>query len=335
MKTEPDRSVTGRSEGGGKRVASNPFLFAVGCPRSGTTLLQRMLNAHPDLAVAYDTLFIPRVLRDDSDPDPLVSPEMIQRLKNFARFQRFGFGEDFLDNEAFCGMRFSQFVTRVYDEFALMHQKPFGGEKSPGYVRHMLKLHELFPWARFVHLIRDGRNVALSLMDWGDRQERLRGAAAKYALWDECPAAVCALWWEYKALRGRRDSDKMNADAYVEVHYEHLVSDSEQQLRILCDFLGLEFSSAMSNYHEGKTRSRPGLSAKAAWLPPTRGLRDWRTTMKPDDLEIFEALAGDSLERFGYERSCDSISASVQEKAEQYRLCWRERRRQNPKSEHV
>ena len=64
-------------------------------------------------------------------------------------------------------------------------------------------------------------------------------------------------------------------------------------------------------YHEGKTKSNPGLSAKTAWLPPTSGLRDWRSEMEERDLAVFETIAGDMLTELGYERADDSFSPEV------------------------
>ena len=70
----------------------------------------------------------------------------------------------------------------------------------------------------------------------------------------------------------------------------------------LCAFLGLEFDDAVVRFHEGRTRTGPGISAKHAWLPPTPGLRDWRAQMSRDAVERVEAAAGDLLDELGYER---------------------------------
>jgi hypothetical protein len=91
---------------------------------------------------------------------------------------------------------------------------------------------------------------------------------------------------------------------YREVAYEALVADAPHECRGIAPFLGLEYDDAMCRFHEGRTRDAVQRSAKKAWLPPTRGLRDWRSQMAPDDVELFEAAAGDLLQRLGYERAC-------------------------------
>lgn len=98
------------------------------------------------------------------------------------------------------------------------------------------------------------------------------------------------------------------------------------ELEKICQFIGLSFSSAMLHYHEGKVITRPGKTAKSAWLPPTKGLRDWRTQMSHRDLQLFEALAGDLLEKLGYQRGVDTIPTEIQELAKKCEKDWIEER---------
>jgi hypothetical protein len=77
---------------------------------------------------------------------------------------------------------------------------------------------------------------------------------------------------------------------YREVRYEDLVAGPRATVESLCLFLELPFAPETLAYHVGRQREEPGLSAKKAWLPPTRGLRDWRTQMSERDAAVFEAL---------------------------------------------
>ena len=178
---------------------TNPLLFVVGCQRSGTTMLQRMLDAHPMLAVAYDSLFIPRVLRGESAGfDPPLTDEVVDLTRTHPRFGRLGLSDEAVARAAAGARVYSEFVTAIYDELARAHSKPHAGEKSPGYCRHLLTLHSLLPWTKIVHLIRDGRDIALSIRDWGK-------GAAKLDLWKTEPIAAGALWWRRDVTRGCRD----------------------------------------------------------------------------------------------------------------------------------
>src|SRR5262245_1033117 len=130
----------------------NPYVFVVGCPRSGTTLLQRMLDNHPQLAVANDTHFIPQVIRDYSKRvDPPLTPELVEAVRQYKRFPRLGLTDGAVSRAASEGGTYGEFVSRLYSEFAAMHGKRLGGEKTPDFVRKLPRLHGVFPWARIVH----------------------------------------------------------------------------------------------------------------------------------------------------------------------------------------
>jgi len=120
-------------------------------------------------------------------------------------------------------------------------------------------------------------------------------------------------------LAGREDARRIGIDGYLETRYEELVAGPEAELRTIAVFLALEYSSTMANFYVGKTRSKTTLSAKSAWLPPTPGLRDWRTSMPERDLVCFEALAGDLLEQLGYVRAVPSIPKKELVRASQLR----------------
>ncbi len=295
----------------------NPHLFVVGCLRSGTTLLQRMLDSHSLLAVGYDCHFIPQALRGmPPDGDPALTPALIDRVRQEPRFARLGLPDTAPDEAARTARTYSEFVSAIYTAFGRLHGKPLAGEKAPGYCRHLPLLHTLFPWARVLHLYRDGRDIALSVLDWGKGPAKLELAA-------EEPVAAAALWWRRDVLVGRRHGAALSG-MYREVCYESLVGDPRATLQGVASFLDLPFDEAMLGFHEGKTRYKPGRSAKASWLPPTQGLRDWRQQMSARDVELFEALAGDVLGALGYELAAGRISRPVEMTAQRCRRWWAE-----------
>ena len=121
---------------------------------------------------------------------------------------------------------------------------------------------------------------------------------------------------------GRRHGGELGPAKYREVSYEELVAHPEETLRDLAAFLELPFAPEMLAYHEGKTRYKLGLSAKKAWLPPTPGLRNWRTQMAERDVELFEAIAGDLLSALGYERAFNTVSPKIATVAERCEKWW-------------
>lgn len=300
----------------------NPYVFIVGCARSGTTLLQRMLDAHPQMAIIHETLWIPRFVSERRGVvrDGLVTPDLIPALIEHPRFPRLEMEPS--DLQAVLGSletpTYSAFVTGIFDLFGRGRGKSIVGDKSPAYIRHIRMLARLWPQARFIHIIRDGRDVALSVMSWRKREH----AAGRFAIWADDPVTTSALWWKRKILAGREGAGKLDARVYEETLYEKLVVDPEGEIRRLSDFLGVPFDGAMLRFHEGRMRTEPGLSAKSAWLPPTPGLRDWRKDMPAEDVERFEAAAGDLLEELGYQRAVPRPSARALSDAERMRAAF-------------
>ncbi|MGR8978726.1 MAG: sulfotransferase family protein [Gammaproteobacteria bacterium] len=296
----------------------NPCVFVVGCPRSGTTLLQRMLDNHPQLAVANDSHFIPRLPDLINSTDPVLTPEIVEWTRNYHRFRRLDLSDATVEHAASQSQTYSDFISALYTEYGRRRGKPLAGEKTPDYVRSLPLLHALFPGAKMIHIIRDGRDVALSTLQWAHAEK----GPGKYALWKEEPVAVCALWWEWQVGSGLRDREKLGEDFYREAGYEELIGRPEKVLRDLCDFMNFPFAPEMLAYHEGKASYKPGLSAKKAWLPPTTGLRNWRTEMPTRELALFEALAGDLLSTLGYERNIDSFPSDIIDTASRCRQWW-------------
>ncbi len=318
MITPSETEPAALKENEGRHPGRNPYLFVAGCPRSGTTLLQRMLDHHPLLAVANDSHFIPRVIEDvPIGIDPPLTPDLVQKVREYHRFYRLGLSAAEVDQAAAQASSYAAFVGELYSAFGRRHGKPLAGEKTPDFVRSLPRLNRLFPWAKIVHIIRDGRDVALSTLEWA-REDTGPG---KLALWHEEPVAVCALWWRWQ-VSGRRDGQALGPARYDEVSYEELVTRPELVLCDLAAFLEVPFALEMARYHEGKVRNDPGLSAKKAWLPPTPGLRDWRVQMVGRDLELFEALAGDLLAELGYERGAGTLSPAIRVVADRCQTWW-------------
>jgi hypothetical protein len=287
----------------------NPYLFIVGCPRSGTTLLRRMVDAHPRIAITRETHWIPEVIRRGRGVDLAgrATPELPAVLEAHPKFGTLGIDREELERLASERPSYAAFVQALFDWYGAARGKHLVGDKTPGYVREIRLLHDLFPHARFVHLLRDGRDVCLSALGWERKAEQLR---RRFPTWDEAPVATAALWWRWHVMQGHQSGRGLEPGLYLELRYEALVADPEGECRRLCDFLGVVFDPAMVRFHEGRTRFEPGLSAKRAWLPPTPGLRDWRGQMPHEQVEEFEAAAGDALEALGYPRAVPAPAAS-------------------------
>jgi Sulfotransferase family len=297
----------------------NPYVFIVGGTRSGTTLLQRMVDAHPDLAVIHETHWIPRFYEEriGLTPGGMVTTELVAKLLDDRRFGKLGIAREDLEGliPRDGPISYADYVTRIFDLYGEARGKRSVGEKTPSYVRNLPTLHRLWPTARFVHLIRDGRDVFLSMINW----KRANRAVGRFAAWTRDPVSASAFWWKWHVRLGREAAAGLGQDLYREVRYEALVADPAGECTKLCTFLGLPYADTMLEFHEGRTKTKPGLDAKRAWLPITRGLRDWRSEMRTEDLERFEAAAGDLLDELGYERAFLNPGPQVLEHATELR----------------
>jgi hypothetical protein len=191
---------------------------------------------------------------------------------------------------------YSSFVTGVFDLYGRVRNKRLVGDKTPRYARWIPTLHGLWPEARFVHLIRDGRDTCLSILNW----KKADRALGRFAPWSEDRVTTAALWWEWHVRAAREAGASLGPKLYHEVRYESLVSRPAEECARLCEFLDLPYDDAMVRFHEGRERADPDLDAKKGWRPVTRGLRDWRSHMPVEDVERFEAAAGDLLAKLGY-----------------------------------
>ncbi len=298
------------------RKTTNPYVFLVGSPRSGTTMLKRMVNAHPLLAITRETHWIPRFYEKQKGvtAEGHVTEKLVDLLFEHHRFDQMKIKRRTLLKivREQSDLTYASLVGQIFDHYGRRKNKPLVGDKTPTYVRKLPILHQLWPAARFVHLIRDGRDVWLSMRQW----RMAAKSAGKFPSWNVDPLITTALWWKALVGMGRRDGREIGNSQYCEFKYEQLVAQPDIECRKLAHFLDLPHVEAMERYYEGRSQPDAQLSTNAAWLPPTPGRRDWRTQLKDKDIEKFEAAAGDLLENLGYKRRCPRISQQVREEVE-------------------
>jgi sulfotransferase family protein len=158
-------------------------------------------------------------------------------------------------------------------------------------------LERLFPEALFVHLIRDGRDAAVSFLGMPEGIVTKTWAHPR-------SAADFACEWRAQVKGARELGRRVGPARYLEVRYEDLVADASAQLERICSFAGLPFEPGMLDY-VGRTDAAAKPHQRSLERPPTPGLRDWRNEFRPEDVAAFETGAGDLLGELGYELSSD------------------------------
>jgi hypothetical protein len=271
------------------------------------------VDAHPQVAVTHEQDWIANFFRKRTGltPDGQVTPKLVTRLLQHKRFPKLRVGREDLERLLGSGpaISYAAFVTGILDLYGKSRGKRLVGDKCPSYVLAIPSLHALWPGAKFIHLIRDGRDVCLSLLDW-DKPDRL---TARFVRSAEDRVSTSALYWKWLVQAGREAGRSLGPERYYEIRYEALLADALGECARLCAFLGVPYTAAMLRFHERRRRNEPGLGAKAAWLPITPGLRDWRGQMPPGQLERFEAAAGDLLNELGYPRAYPRPRPEIQQ----------------------
>jgi hypothetical protein len=249
-----------------------------------------MLDAHPDLAMAPESHFIPGLIQEEDrylSSGVLDHRTLVSNLGNVEEFKRLdldiGRLVQELDRRPVPSM--ADFVRFIFRSYASKHGKRRYGDKTPRYVLHLPLIADAFPEARFVHLIRDGRDIALSMLarrvDW---------------MWKD--VHECAVNWRRRVERGREAGAALGS-RYLEVRYEALVERPNEVLECISDFAHLPFDKAMLDF---RGLGSGGRTHENTTRPVTPKLRDWRTEMKRSDVIVFERIAGRALDSHGYER---------------------------------
>jgi hypothetical protein len=285
-------------------MAAPPMPFIVGAPRSGTTLLRLMLDAHSAVAIPAETHFLFEAVRLESRGNPL-RRELYDTIVHARQWNDFhlegaGFWEELCRIQPFD---LSSGIRCFYRMYAERFGKRRYGEKTPMYGTLISVLSELLPEARFIHLIRDGRDVVVSNVEvwWGNRAN-----VADYAKW----------WLDAVREIRRQGTGRAN---YLELRYEDLVEKPEETLKSACEFLDLSFEPAMLNYYRaaagrlaemGDIRHTDGrLLSRELRLsthphiasPPDRSRAGrWQEVLSREEREVVQSIAGEMLHSLGY-----------------------------------
>ncbi len=285
-----------------------PVPFIVGVGRSGTTMLRLMLDAHPDLTIPPETHFVPDLI--DAIQTGASRDKAVETMTAVRQWGDLGIEpEEVLERwRALDEFAPGPALRSFYAIYTERQGKPRWGDKTPIYVKNMLRIESALPEARFIHVIRDGRDVALS------RWKRTLGDK------EPAPAAQVAEGWQRRIRRAQRQGAKLNH--YLELRYEDLVTDTEPNLRRIAEFLELDWDPVMMRYYEhaaermsemardlppvdGKP-TRPGAERMEAHAmtqkpPDPSAMYRWKEKMSPEDIAAFDAAAGELLNELGYE----------------------------------
>jgi sulfotransferase family protein len=241
---------------------AGPPLFLVGAERSGTTLLRLMLDHHPRIAFQFEFELAVDHLSDGSDwPDVA---EYLRKMRLDRIFVQSGY-------EADPSLAYPALVRSFLEQWRAARGKPLVGATIH---RHYSRILRVWPEARFIHICRDGRDVARSCVAMGWAGNAWTGIER----------------WLVAETEWSRTQSLVPAERRLEVNYERFIAEPEAVLRDVCAFVGVEFERAMFDYTKTSTYEYPDQKLASRW----------RQDMPPGDVQLVESRASELLVARGY-----------------------------------
>ncbi len=277
----------------------NPLIFIVGCDRSGTTLLRLMLNQHPKLYIPSESGFIPKLAHKRDEYGDFTQPyqrwffirdlQVSRATSMSSSFSIFGLSLEEADNAlaTTAPMSYPNAVSTLFRAAAQKKGKECWGDKTPKYIFDMNHLTDLFPKAKFVHVIRDGRDVASSIIKLGWRNSFLQAAD----------------YWQERVQAGMLAGSILGKNKYYELRYEDLITNPDQALKSLCTWLDLEFVPQLLSHHESATEHVTNWKGHEMVKKPIDSSKVslWKRSLSRPQIADFESIGGTLLRELGYE----------------------------------
>jgi protein-tyrosine sulfotransferase len=262
-------------------VSHQSYIVVGGCGRSGTTLARVILDSHPDICCGPESSVF---LSDVVDLEKLQDKFKLDGDALLTAYQESHSRAEFID-------QFAKICCR-------MTGKSRWAEKTPRNVLHLEYLFARFPEARFVHMLRDGRDVACSLRTH-PRHRVVNGKLVPVKTWK--PMEECATRWRDSLLAAK---PFWNDSRLLTVRYEELVAEPRATISRLLEFVSEPWDDAVLAHHEAESEFRDATkfpqNPEALRPIGATAIGRWERDMTARDREAFKRLAGDLLVECGY-----------------------------------
>lgn len=287
----------------------NGPLFIVGNPRSGTTLLRLMLTSHSRLVIAPESGFITWWFNKygnwtiDSNSSRI--DQYLEDLQSSRRFEFWNLKSVELKKYILSvrPQNYSELIQAVYRRYNQTIDKgdAIWGDKNNHYLNHIDRLNSLFPNAKFLHIVRDGRDVATSY-------QKLEAIKDKVRLAPNLPSQIedIAHNWNNNVTKINNSFRTLGNDKRYTIKYEELVCDPETTLKCICEYLHLEFEINMLNFHLVNQKHELVPKDYLHWKGETynklntSAIGKYKTLLKEEEVKKFEKIALQSLKYFAY-----------------------------------
>jgi len=285
-------------------MSSPSLFFIIGRPRSGTTLLRFLFEAHPGVLVPPESPFILNLYRKYRNVTSW-NPETIREFCDDVYTQRY-FEKWLTDKEHLYQQlmekegrsSFQTMVRQVCLSYNSVFEKDdirWIGDKNPGYSLYVHRIHQLFPEAKIIHITRDYRDNYLSLTKVNF----------------EVPVVPLVVFrWKF-ALKRMWELKKHVPEQIFSIRYEDLVADPEHHFRDICRFIGIPYDPDVLSFYRKKSAIEKAYAGsdeiqqvhQSLFHPiSTRRINLWKSEMRAREIRIADLVAGKAAEKAGYER---------------------------------
>jgi len=286
-----------------QQVEKLPIFFILGRPRSGTTLMRTLFDAHPNVATPVECAFIINMKQKYGKITQWTKEDLegfYEDVQKHIKFDTWNIDLDRLKKDLLeCeGPNTFQNVCKVvyFDYISLFPKEEilWIGDKNPVYATYTPELLQLFPDAKFIHLIRDPRDNIISL---------------KNVDFEGPFTALLAYRWQHSARKLFHIKKKYPAQFYT-IRYEDLVSAPEKYYREMCDFLSIPYNDSVFDFYKKQDEAMKKFNVdkimkyhKSLFSPiNTSKVNLWKTQLPDKDIRITEFVSGRWIREYGYER---------------------------------
>lgn len=283
----------------------SPF-FILGNPRSGTTLLRLMLNSHSRIIVPPESGFMQwwhskyQGVSEEDLMNGSILNSIIKDVLSSKKIESWGieFNDLYditIENKP---KNYAEFCLSVYGLYGRKQNKidAFIGDKNNYYIHHLDTIGKIYPNAKYIHLVRDGRDVACSYIDI----DKLVTTSIYKPILSQNVDDIAIEWKNNinKIDKFLSDKDSIN------LRYEDLITKSESTLIYVSDFLGVKYSNKMLNYYQEIFYDEP--KSTFDWKTKTKqkidsaNLNKYSIVFTKEQLVSFNQIAGSELKEYGY-----------------------------------
>ena len=297
--------------------ATGGVFFVVGNQKSGTTWLMRMLDAHPEVLCKGEGRFFGGSWRQKSlkQRDTMRPPSSLYNALLDAEYLRFWIERSVWSRNDGAEEHLDNLTRMAIDYFLggelLKSGKRIAGDKSPLLTPETIReISTIYPEAKVVHIIRDGRDVAVSAAhhsrNFGRPRNRSEPNGTEGSVFPQSQLEKLAAEWASRVGKTVQDGPELLGENYTEVRYENLLDRPEKEVKRLLAFLGVVADEkSVTRCIDAASFERLSKGRKRGEEDPTSFFRkgvagDWKHAFTEREREIFDREAGELLAKLGY-----------------------------------